>query len=155
MRVFLLSLVFFLAFAVEGCAQNVKMIKNPYLMGPDSVLMGVVPYRGHIGQFETPEVYESWWQEIMACTNLHVTKHTRDKVKWMYVSYPFRLKGSEDIPELYIGYTMSFKNQIWVVFDGISNSRLVKHEMLHFLMYHNGLTPGHPEALFNKCNVNS
>jgi hypothetical protein len=154
MRAFLFSCALILMLTVQACAQQIITVKNPYPFIPgDSVSIGVIPYKSLTGRFDPPAAYEEWWQEIMSCSHLPVSKVVRDKVKWNFVSIPFRLRGYERVGEIYVGYTMAWKNEIYVIFDGITDPHLVKHEMLHYLMYQNGLAAGHPDSLFDKCGV--
>jgi hypothetical protein len=158
MRHFLSLLVLIFGLPLAACAQQV-----PRLIAPPDTTVQIEPVRSilvvnvidtvSVRPYNPPEIYAKWWQEIMQCTGLHINKKHRESVRWMYVRADgFVING---IPIVYDGYSFVRDNQLMVVFFGVTNEKLVKHEMIHFLMYHNALKAGHPDNLFVKCKVDS
>lgn len=110
--------------------------------------------------YKAPNAYREWWNEIAKCEGLTFPPFnplqgipdgpTADN--WMYVAADvdaFMVEG--DGP--FIGYTFVKTHQIWVLAKYANNQTLVKHEMIHALMYHHGMQAGHPAKYFNKCGV--
>jgi hypothetical protein len=116
----------------------------------------------HVVAYAAPQKYVQWWDEIAHCTGLEFppfnplqgiptgpTAHD-----WMYVAADvdaFMVDGEGP----FIGYTFVKHAQIWVLAKYAASARLVKHEMIHALMYGHGMRAGHPARYFDKCEVAS
>jgi hypothetical protein len=115
------------------------------------VLIGVDIPIPLIRDFSPPPFYEKLWREAMVCTGLHITEQQIKKVKWTFVTAEsFSVAGSQ---MKFIGYTFVWDSRIILVIDGIDDSRLIKHEMVHYLMWQNGEKADHPPKYYVKCNL--
>jgi hypothetical protein len=121
------------------------------LQGGQIVSIATLPEIPISGQYKPPHIYERWWIEISRCTGLPITKASREAVKFKYVMADGIM--FPNVPMVFVGYAALWENVIYVTFDNVSNVKVVKHEMIHMLMWHNGLGAGHPPKFFKRCKV--
>lgn len=158
MRRFLSMLVLIFGLPLSACAQQV-----PRLIAPPDTTVQDAPVRNiqivniidtvTVRPFHTPEIYARWWKEIMKCTGLYINTEHRKSVRWIYVKADAFIFNGYYMP--FDGYSLVRDNQLLIVWNGVTNEKLVKHEMIHFLMYHNGIEAGHPDKYFVKCQVDA
>lgn len=106
---------------------------------------------GEIIQYQSPLIYKKWWNEVRICSNTTDVPDTLfDKLKWVSVaSDGFMAMGYGP----YMGFTYAWDDEIWVLERYKLDERLVKHELLHYLLWNT--TPrvyGH-SIEFITCNL--
>jgi predicted SprT family Zn-dependent metalloprotease len=101
-----------------------------------------------------PAVYEKWWKEIMQCSHLYISNRVKHKIEfWNVAGSTFAI--AQDTSDWLDGVSILWAQKIYLRHDQIGTEKLVKHEMLHMLLWNtSGLMNGHPEV-FNKCKVDS
>ena len=101
--------------------------------------------------YSPPSVYFKWWKEVRVCTN---TKDVPEKrfydLKWAHVRADGFLASGRGP---YIGYTYAWLNEIWIIDDRVLDKQVVKHEMLHFLLWNQGKVAADHPPIFFKCNL--
>jgi hypothetical protein len=111
-----------------------------------------------MGRMTPPTVYSQWWLDVMRCSGLTMPAEARASVKyyWVLGHNGFAISWIPASRGRFDGYSEVWSNRMYLNLDGATNPNLVKHEMLHFLMYHNGITAGHPKRLFvDRCGLSS
>jgi hypothetical protein len=115
--------------------------------------------------FEPPRIYDSWWNDVEQCTGLAISQEKRKSVIFRYIAVDgFRLDGAPDmsydeagnlVPSIFIGMTISKSNSIIVVLAGVLEPMLVKHEMLHYVLWSNNIIARHPDAngYYQRCGL--
>ena len=126
-------------------AQTPKVIPNVYILALPSTETGAIAY------YQSPLIYKNWWKEVKECSGVSsVSDSLFNSLKWISVdSDGFMAMGHGP----YMGYTYAWDNEIWVLERYKTDERLVKHEMLHYLLWNS--TPrvlGHPIE-FITCNL--
>lgn len=108
----------------------------------------------YIMEIERPEIYHRWWKEIQKCTKLTATDETFKKTKFVMIRTltGFVINGKPD-NNLFIGYTIPWSNEILLAEPFTSSEKVVKHEMVHLLLWHNGKPAGHDINYFDKCKI--
>ena len=114
----------------------------------------------HVLAYKATATYEQWWEEIAKCEGLTFPPFNPlqgipagpTANDWMYVAADVDAFMVDGVGP-FIGYTFVQHKQIWVLAKYASNASLVKHEMIHALMYHHGMRAGHPSRYFDKCGV--
>lgn len=103
-------------------------------------------------EYIPPPFYDMLWQDAMRCTGLRIPRAQTKEVHWFYVvADAFTLW--DDHKTGFSGYTFFAVDQIVLILNGIDDHRLIKHEMVHYLMWRNGERAGHPDNYFKKCNL--
>jgi len=111
-----------------------------------------LPYKHSFQTYHPPAIYKTWWKEIEKCTNLPISDASENAIKFYYVdAHSFYF---DNLSIQFVGYTFAPTHRIYIVYRDITNPRIVKHEMIHVLMYEHGLPEGHPKNLFrDDCKV--
>jgi len=94
--------------------------------------------------YEKPDQYYEWWQEVAQCSGYEVTEAELDSIDFWHVNAPsFIAKG---IPG-FTGYAYVKLNEIYVIRALKNDKEVIKHEMLHFILWwrKEGYEGGHPE----------
>jgi hypothetical protein len=101
--------------------------------------------------------YDRWWHEIAACEKLPLPD-TYKKVRWFAINAkvfaPPNEKGdTTEILPTAVAYTWRWGPELWLTLPLLHLEWLVKHEMLHLLMFWAGELPGHPPERFEICGL--
>jgi len=123
----------------------VAQTPNVYILALPSTETGTIAY------YSAPLIYKNWWNEVKKCANItDVPDNFLNRLTWVSVdSDGFMAMGHGP----YMGYTYAWDNEIWVLRRYMMDERLIKHEMLHYLLWNT--TPrieGHPIE-FITCNL--
>jgi len=123
----------------------------------------VLPNPLLVHRVDPPLIYKKWWKEVEKCSHLYVPYIQRQKVQWYSINadgFVFKDDSTEmiDSGHMFLAYTLSEIDVIFIADrggtgHGIDNEDTVKHEMIHYLMYHNGLQPGHPKEIYDRCHI--
>lgn len=108
-----------------------------------------------VPQYDPPAEYAAWWTEIQDCTGLHSARRVTD-FAWIAVpagAFVLTYQGKKTYPV--IGWAAVEKGNVLVLAKYVHNERLVKHEMVHHLMWEHEQPVGHPAEYFDKCEVAS
>lgn len=101
--------------------------------------------------YVAPAFYRKLWKQAMECTDLWIPMSQTEKVQWNYVvADAFTMW---DNSATYAGYTLRADDRIILIYDGIDDARLIKHEMVHYLMWIRGEQASHPDKYFKKCGL--
>lgn len=105
-----------------------------------------------IVQYSPPAIYAIWWQEIADCEGLDAHANLYHFVQF------FEVRGTEFYPQgmsSVLGATFAKDAQIFIASPYIWDESLIKHEMLHALLWLNGFNfgPWHPAEFFMQCGV--
>lgn len=105
----------------------------------------------HIIRVTPPVIYEKWWGEILKCAKASSDiKRLYPNLKWNWVLADGFFVNGEG---LYDGMIKAWSGEVWVAGQKIFDKKIVQHEMLHYIMWHQGKPNlDHPEP-FNKCKV--
>lgn len=108
-------------------AQSQPTAPNIYIMQLPSTETGNIAY------FQAPLIYKNWWTEVKSCAGVTgIPDSLFNTLKWVSVdSDGFMAMGHGP----YWGYTYAWDNEIWVLERYKLNERLIKHEMLHYLLW--------------------
>lgn len=147
-----LFLALLLAIGCSGCVSQIKPIPQP-----QTFPAGTNVYDNPVvAEYKAPDIYEKWWQELQECEQMSISRPAQDRIHYYYVmgeyfhmDYFHTYRDTSQI----IGFANIWLDRLYVIKDGVTREGLVKHEMLHFLMWHNGWQVGHPRELFDKCGV--
>lgn len=115
-----------------------------------------------IAEYKAPAEYAKWWVEIAECEKVPLPPDKIASTQFFAVN-AFSFVISNDTAEIKIpamGRTSNPANQIFVGFYHIWDVAVIKHEMLHLLLYWDGrfnpMDP-HPVLYYNgdvgKCGV--
>lgn len=106
---------------------------------------------GEILQYNAPQIYRNWWNEVKSCSGISgVPDSSFNALKWVSVdSDGFMAMGSGP----YIGYTYAWDKEIWVLNRYKLNELLIKHELLHYLLWESGDRNGTHQIEFITCNL--
>lgn len=99
-----------------------------------------------VTQYEAPAIYGVWFLQVERCSKLAGTLDG-----WTWTAVPgdgFLVKGNGPFP----GYAAVEHHNYLVLRKYIMNEKLVKHEMLHGLLWQHGQGPGHPHE-FDDCEL--
>lgn len=105
-----------------------------------------------IDPYKQPMIYKKWWKETVTCAGVSdVPDSYLDMITWIYVAADGFTANESDGPFGALSYPPL--NVIWISAPYILHDKTVKHEMLHYILWHNGrLSSKHPLE-FNKCNL--
>lgn len=121
-------------------------------MRVDTVMVMELPSFPKVSAYRQPLVYKKWWKEIEACTKLPIPDEREDVVQFFYVDADEFDYSTLKLP--LVGYTAAPLQQIYIVSNSIEDPSVVKHEMLHYLMFEYGINTDHPKELFRaECGV--
>lgn len=129
--------------ALNRAVPGLVSVKGKLLMQRDHVfdVDTVTTY-----QYAPPQMYSRWWDEVQACSGL-----SGNLEGWSWIAVPgdgFLVKGNGPFP----GYAAVEDNNILVLVKYVWNDQLVKHEMLHALIWIARKEIGHP-AEFDTCGL--
>lgn len=152
-----LVLMLLLLMALPLRAQTRTWIHNP-LVHTDSVQVIVLPDIPAVGQIVSPpDVYAKWWTEISQCTGLPIADSTKARIKYYWVSSaPFVIENTKTVTGdwyQFLAWSDIMEGRLYLTWNAVTDEHIVKHEMIHFLMFNNGKLGGHPPEYFNKCHV--
>jgi hypothetical protein len=111
-----------------------------------------------IAPYNVPEVYEQWWHEIADCEGFSLPPE-HSLIRFYAVNAPLFL------PVSMLGYasqgihllalTDPIKREIYLGLSYVLREELVKHEMLHVILWEHGYRLGerHPPEFFEKCGI--
>jgi hypothetical protein len=104
-----------------------------------------------VQRFIALPIYKTWWNEVKLCSNLtSVSDIYFNRLKWFSVnSDGFMAMGHGP----FIGYTYAWDDEIWIIKIGMYSERLVKHEMLHYLLWNSNIKTGDHPIEFNNCKL--
>lgn len=138
-------------FVVLLLSLSCQVVRTPVADSTSAVV--TLPALAPAAPFVPPAVYGKWWADIEACSGLGITKGAMDSIQFMYVAAPaFRFT---DTPAgvYFIGYSDVWDGKLYLALEHTADRKIVEHEMLHFLMWENGVDFGHPSSLFVRCGV--
>lgn len=152
MRNFLFAMALIFCVPLAACGQRAP-IQTDSTPAPEQVIVqSRAPYIVNVidtvsvRPYTPPAIYAKWWAEISACVKLPISRATTKSVRYLYVKGDaFVING---VPMAFDGYSFIRDNQMMVIYNGVVSEGLIKHEMIHFLMYHNGIEAGHPDKYF-------
>jgi len=102
--------------------------------------------------YNPPTIYSKWWIETQRCAKRYVSRAQYNRVTWRYVMADAFVVREGDPKARFVGITSPWHNTITVVLHHVLTERVIKHEMLHFVLYHNGIA-GHDSVAFTNCKV--
>jgi hypothetical protein len=129
--------------ALDRAAPGLVSVKGALRMNRDSIF-DVDTIR--VQQYAPPAEYAEWWAAVEKCSGL-----TASAEGWSWIAVPgdgFLVKGRGPFP----GYAAVEDHNFLVLRKYVFNESLVKHEMLHAVLWMNGRGDGHPEE-FNTCGL--
>jgi hypothetical protein len=89
-----------------------------------------------IGEYEALEPYHRWWKEVAACAGIPLPPAGPDSVRFFYINAPDFAPIPTDKPDrMMSGVTYAAQQQIYMSVLDLRNEGLLKHEMLHQLLY--------------------
>lgn len=144
-----LIVAFLLVFASTAHAQwwagDEAHPENFQRMAPVDMLE---PYR----EYRQKKIYETWWREIAECEGLELPGSYK-QVRFFHVNG--RAFMPAEYPVWLDGLTYPKIGRIYVATPYIFSEALVKHEMLHWILWALGyrLTDQHPVEMFEKCGI--
>lgn len=98
-----------------------------------------------------PDVYRTWYAEAERCTGL---KGQFSGLQFFAVHAVYFYNPEDSLSQYpLIGlyhWDIIRGRQIYITMKYLLNRAVVVHESIHDLMNLNGLTPGHPDSLFNR-----
>ena len=100
--------------------------------------------------YEKPDQYYEWWREVAECSGYEVTEAELDSIEFWHVNAStFPAKGISG----FIGYAYVEYNQIFVVRAYKNDKKVIKHEMLHFILWwkREGYRGGHWFEEYIRC----
>jgi hypothetical protein len=155
---FLLSLLVGVAVPTQAQHQQpiAKWLFSEDSTGKDSIQVVFLPPFPIVTKIIPPMIYDKWWKEIMQCSGLTVPNSLTQNVEFFSVlgKYGFMIEGLDYSNGFFGGYTMAWKQQIYLAVDEVLDKKVVKHEMLHFLLYNYGNSENHPALYFKqKCKL--
>jgi len=127
------------------------MAKFPNSPFKESVYVAGIPYIKDIDSYETPLIYNKWWGEVEGCTGLYIPDTEKNKIKFYYIRAEAFYFNIDTTKTLFDGYTFPMYNKIYVIKGDMLSEKVIKHEMVHILMYHNGDDRDHPPVYFNNA----
>lgn len=101
-----------------------------------------------MSEYSQPFIYESWWREIGACEHVTVPMDLAKRVHFIFVNAPTMIV---DMQPNILGFANPSSLTIYIALPFIFTESIVKHEMLHWLDYVNGIDEGldfHPVSRF-------
>lgn len=122
----------------------------------DSTWTVVVNLYPPIAKYETPPIYNSWWNEISKCAGYKPNSELFKRLEfWGVNDQQLGFTIDVDTSQKLDGLSVLWENRIYLSFNKIGLKQLVQHEMLHFLLWYNdGYSSGHP-PIFEKCKVDT
>lgn len=101
-----------------------------------------------LGEYEQPPIYETWWKEIGECEHVTVPLELAKRVHFVFVNAPTMIV---DMDPGVLGFANPQNLTIYIALPFIYTETIIKHEMLHWLDYVNGIDEGkdyHPPSRF-------
>lgn len=129
--------------ALDRAAPGLVSVKGALRMQRDSIF-DVDTIRVQL--YPAPPEYTKWWAAVERCSGL-----TASMEGWNWIAVPgdgFLVKGRGPFP----GYAAVEDHNFLVLRKYIFNESLVKHEMLHAVLWMNGRGDGHPVE-FDLCGL--
>lgn len=124
----------------------------------------IAPYLPLVGEYLPLEEYDRWWHEIAQCEQLALPN---DYVRIRFFQVNAAHFYDQDRPSLFwkdgtlwvswaIGQSYLDEGVIFMALPYRREERVVKHEMLHFLLFWNRVPPGknlHPMPFYGVCGM--
>jgi hypothetical protein len=123
--------------------------QKPVVVSTEVITSVALPKFPDVTDYDQPPFYDKWWEEISQCSNLPISVEDRHKVHFKAISGDQFTIGSEKAA--FWGFTQYWSNTIYVVLPKLSWEPLIKHEMLHYLMWVNGLPVNHNPEIYSRC----
>jgi hypothetical protein len=114
--------------------------------------MGAVDSLPAYWEYGQPKIYAQWWTEIAKCEDLPLPDSRKD-VRF------FEVNGKVFMPAGFMfwldGATYPASNEIYLTSLYVLDEAVVKHEMLHWLLWDAGfrLKSFHPIEMFETCGI--
>lgn len=104
-----------------------------------------------VDEYKPPFIYQVWWNEVKQCGELQsIPDEYFSHLRWHYVTAD-AFKAFDDGP--FLGLTYPILDNIWIASPYLLSSPVIKHEMLHYLLWQSGrFSSSHPIEFF-KCNL--
>ena len=109
-----------------------------------------------IGAYDQLPDYESWWQEAADCAHVLLAKSRSNSVQFYFVNAKDFAPLPTDKPDrMVVGVTYAASEQIYVSVFSIRSERIIKHEMMHQLLYWWGESDWDDDARdeFKRCRL--
>lgn len=104
-------------------------------------------------EYEQPAIYDAWWAEIAQCEHVILPVELARSVRFVFVNSETMVVDMD--PGVY-GFSSAPTKTIYIALAQIYNEQIIKHEMLHWLDYVNGIDEGrtyHPRSRFEVCGI--
>ncbi|MDP9202351.1 MAG: hypothetical protein M3P26_10540 [Gemmatimonadota bacterium] len=153
-------LAWILGFGILLAAPAAAGAQTRHFTVPDSLhkLEAALPWGS---QYLADAKYDRWWHEIAECERLPLPSvyatvrffqinaiHFYDADRPTFVLFAGELRV-----QWAVAMSFLWTGEIWVGLPYINEEVVIKHEMVHFLMYWAGEPGGHPPARFETCGV--
>lgn len=141
--------------AVAACVSRLVLQEDPIPQRDPSSQHEIVELysedRVNAANYRAPLVYDQWWAEVAKCVGLapDLAKEAFARLKWFRVEGDgFTLNGEGP----FLGLSDIFNDQNFIVALYATHEGLIKHEMLHYAMWHLGkLSYSHPSPPYETC----
>lgn len=137
----LLLLALFLPELVQAQEHDIEV--------PDTAVTN--PRYPETSRYYIDAMYDRWWHEVASCEGLKLPSYYV-LVRYVQINYPyFNLQGDRRATagSVYLGYSFVEEWQMFVAITRRFDEEVVKHEMVHFLLFWAGIAKGgHPAKYF-------
>jgi len=163
MRILILAIALLFAAPAAARAQSAKQFKTPDSASKVSETLAWA------SEYLAPEIYEKWWREIAACEKLplplaHYQVRFYQVNAWRFYDLAHPMYGidffGKKVLMWAVGLSYGKDLEMYLALPHIYEEIILKHEMIHFLMYWAGEKPDktlsdpwHPPARFETCGV--
>jgi hypothetical protein len=108
-----------------------------------------------LSAYEQPAIYAKLWRKAMWCSQLYIPMSQTRKVHFFTIEADAFTIREDPLHNRFVGYTLAPNDQILLVWYHTMTAQIVEHEMVHYLMWHNGLPPGHPDKYYknSRCQL--
>jgi hypothetical protein len=89
-----------------------------------------------IGLYEQLAPYARWWKETADCAGIPLPESRPDSVQFYYVNaIEFAPIPTDKPNRMVVGVTYAYTEQIFLAVVHARNEKIVKHEMMHQILY--------------------
>jgi hypothetical protein len=118
-----------------------------------------------VSEYLMTEEYDRWWHEIAECEGLwlpidymRVRYFQVNAVHFYDKDHPSLFRGIDGVTYVNwaVGTSYLAEGAMFIALPNREEPYVVKHEMLHFLLYWNGIPPGkdqHPAPYYTQCGM--
>ena len=109
-----------------------------------------------IGAYDQLQEYELWWKQVADCAGVVLPENRSKSVQFYFVNaVDFAPLPSDKPPRMVVGVAYAASEQIYVSVFRIRSERIIKHEMIHQLLYWWGEPTWDDDARqeFKRCGV--